>query len=155
MFSPTIQHLIEQKSGAFLIPASKIAFVQEDAPLYHAFLILTKVKYAKIPVLNHKQQVVGLLSLSMITEKMLTDSDISIEPLSYMKVSEVMQTKFTTINFVNTTMEAQLHLLINNPFIPVVNDSGVFQGLLTRREWIKSFNYISHELDQKYNITEK
>lgn len=33
MFSPTIQHLIEQKSGAFLIPASKIAFVQEDAPL--------------------------------------------------------------------------------------------------------------------------
>ena len=86
---------------------------------------------------------------------MLTDSDISIEPLSYMKVSEVMQTKFTTINFVNTTMEAQLHLLINNPFIPVVNDSGVFQGLLTRREWIKAFNYISHELDQKYNITEK
>ena len=52
-------------------------------------------------------------------------------------------------------MEAQLHLLINNPFIPVVNDSGVFQGLLTRREWIKAFNYISHELDQKYNITEK
>lgn len=155
MFSPTIQHLIEQKSGAFLIPASKIAFVQEDAPLYHAFLILTKVKYAKIPVLNHKQQVVGLLSLSMITEKMLTDSDISIEPLSDMKVSEVMQTKFTTINFVNTTMEAQLHLLIDNPFIPVVNDSGIFQGLLTRREWIKAFNYISHELDQKYNIIEK
>ena len=52
MFSPSIQHLIEEKSGSFVIPASRIAFVQDDNPLYHAFLILTKVKYSKIPVLD-------------------------------------------------------------------------------------------------------
>ncbi|TLQ19596.1 CBS domain-containing protein [Lactobacillus helveticus] len=46
------------------------------------------------------------------------------------------------INFVQTTLEVQLHLLINNAFLPVVDDRGVFQGLLTRREWIKAFNYI-------------
>lgn len=52
MISAAIQRFLAEKSGSFLIPASKIAIVEEDNPLYHAFLILTKVKYAKILVLN-------------------------------------------------------------------------------------------------------
>lgn len=54
------------------------------------------------------------------------------------------------INFVQTTLEAQLHLLINNAFLPIVDDRGVFQGLLTRREWIKAFNYVTHTYDKHY-----
>lgn len=76
MFSPAIKNLLDKKSGTFFIPASKIAFVQDDAPLYHAFLILTKVRYAKIPVLNKEKCVVGLLSLAMITNKMLLTDHI-------------------------------------------------------------------------------
>ena len=120
MFSPSIQHLIEEKSGSFVIPASRIAFVQDDNPLYHAFLILTKVKYSKIPVLDKDKKVVGLLSLSMITDKMLTTDDISIKALYDLKVKDVMQTKFDKINFVQTTLETQLHLLIDNAFLPIV-----------------------------------
>lgn len=155
MFSPSIQHLIEEKSGSFLIPASRIAFVQEDNPLYHAFLILTKVKYAKIPVLDDEQRVVGLLSLAMITDKMLTPNDISVDILSTYKVKDVMQIEFDTINMAQTELETQLHLLVDNAFLPVINDRGVFQGLLTRREWIKAFNYVVHNIDHEYKITKK
>ena len=150
MFSPSIKHLIEEKSGSFLIPASRIAFVQADNPLYHAFLILTKVKYSKIPVLDKEKRVVGLLSLAMITDKMLTTDEISTAPLDKLKVEDVMQTNFDKITFVETTLETQLHLLINNAFLPVVDDRGVFQGLLTRREWIKAFNYVVHTYDKHY-----
>ncbi|WP_251716376.1 cyclic-di-AMP-binding protein CbpB [Lactobacillus agrestimuris] len=152
MFSPAIQKLIEEKSGSFLVPASRIAFVQDDNPLYHAFLILTKVKYSKIPVLDKKRRVVGLLSLAMITDKMLTTDTISIDPLNELKVKDVMQTDFDKINFVDTTLETQLHLLIDNAFLPVVDDNGVFQGLLTRREWIKAFNYVTHTFESNYQV---
>ena len=155
MFSPAIKHLIEQKSGSFLIPASRIAFVQDDNPLYHAFLILTKVKYSKIPVLDKDRHVVGLLSLAMITDKMLTTNEISTDVLNALKVKDVMQTKVDTINFVETTLETQLHLLIDNAFLPVVDDRGIFQGLLTRREWIKVFNYITHNFEDKYQVISK
>jgi predicted transcriptional regulator len=94
MFSPSIQSLIEEKAGSFIIPASRIAFVEDENPLYHAFLILTKMKYSKIPVLDKNQKVVGLISLSMITDKMLTPDNIVIEPLSDLKVKDVMQTDF-------------------------------------------------------------
>lgn len=155
MFSPSIQHLIEEKSGSFLIPASRIAFVNEDNPLYHAFLILTKVKYSKIPVLDNQRRVVGLLSLAMITDEMLKTDEISLEPLNQLKVKDVMQTDFDKINFVETTLEKQLHLLINNAFLPVVDDRGVFQGLLTRREWIKAFNYVVHTYDKHYEVRDR
>lgn len=155
MFSPSIQHLIEEKSGSFLIPASRIAFVNADNPLYHAFLILTKVKYSKIPVLDSQRRVVGLLSLAMITDEMLKTDDISLEPLNELKVKDVMQTNFDKINFVQTTLEKQLHLLINNAFLPVVDDRGVFQGLLTRREWIKAFNYVVHTYDKYYEVRDR
>ena len=154
MFSPSIQHLIEEKSGSFLIPASRIAFVQADNPLYHAFLILTKVKYSKIPVLDKDRKVVGLLSLAMITDEMLKVDKISIDPLNELKVQDVMQTDFDKINFVQTTLETQLHLLVDNAFLPVVDDRGIFQGLLTRREWIKAFNYVVHTYDNHYQVQE-
>lgn len=155
MFSPSIKHLIQQKSGSFLIPASRIAFVNENNPLYHAFLILTKVRYAKIPVLDDQQRVVGLLSLAMITDKMLKTNEISLAPLNELKVKDVMQTDFQKINFIETTLERQLHLLINNAFLPVVDDRGVFQGLLTRREWIKAFNYVVHTYDKHYVVRDR
>lgn len=155
MFSPTIEHLIQEKSGSFLIPASRIAFVQEDNPLYHAFLILTKVKYSKIPVLDKDRHVVGLLSLAMITDQMLSTNEISTDVLNELKVRDVMQTDFDKINFVQTTLETQLHLLIDNAFLPVVDDHDVFQGLLTRREWIKAFNYVTHTIDEKFDIKKR
>lgn len=155
MFSPSIQHLLEEKSGSFIIPATRIAFVEDDNPLYHAFLILTRVKYSKIPVLDRKNRVVGLLSLAMITDKMLSTDHITLEPLKKLKVSDVMQAEFDKINFAQTTLEAQLHLLVDNAFLPVIDDYGVFQGLLTRREWIKAFNYVVHNFDQKYKVQPK
>ena len=152
MFSPSIQHLLEDKSGSFIIPASRIAFVEDDNPLYHAFMILTRVKYSKVPVLDSKNRVVGLLSLAMITNKMMVTDKITLDPLTELKVKDVMQTNFDKINFAQTTLEAQLHLLVDNAFLPVVDNHGVFQGLLTRREWIKAFNYVAHNFENKYQV---
>lgn len=150
MFSPVLTKLIRKEQGHFLIPADKIAFVNEDNPLYHAFLILTKVRYAKIPVLDDDQKVVGLISLAMITNKMLTTGDIIIAPLSDLKVKDVMQTSFPKINMSDASLEDQINILIDNNFVVAVDEDGVFQGLVTRREWMKALNYLGHELDDKY-----
>lgn len=146
MISAAIQRVLAEKSGSFLIPASKIAIVEEDNPLYHAFLILTKVKYAKIPVLNKKGQ---------ITDKMLDLDGISVKPLNKYKVKDVMETDFVSINFTEKDIETQLHLLVDNNFLPVVDDQGVFQGVITRREWFKAFNYLAHTFDDHYITVDK
>ena len=91
----------------------------------------------------------------MITNKMLTPDNIVIEPLSDLKDKDVQITVYESTYFAHTNFESQLQLLVDNPFIPVVNANNVFQGLLTRREWIKTFNYVAHTIDEQYHITEK
>ena len=71
MMSQPIEQMLMRNSEDFLIPADIVANVQEENHLDHAFMVLTKVRYAKIPVLDHNQKFKGLLSLSMITEEML------------------------------------------------------------------------------------
>ena len=68
MMSQPIEQMLMRNSEDFLIPADIVANVQEENHLDHAFMVLTKVRYAKIPVLDHNQKFKGLLSLSMITE---------------------------------------------------------------------------------------
>lgn len=105
MFSPSIQSLIEERAGSFIIPASKIAFAEDENPLYRASLTLTETKYSKVPVSGKNQKAVGLISLAAITDKMLTPDNIVIEPLLDSKVKDVMQTGFETINFAYTNLK--------------------------------------------------
>ncbi len=108
-----------------------------------------------IPVLNQQSQLVGLVSLAMITDKMLDNDDISVEALSKYQVKDVMQTDFPKVNFTDAELETQLHLLVDNNFIPIVDDDDVFQGMITRREWFKAFNYLAHTFDDHYMVIKK
>ena len=62
MMSQPIEQMLMRNSEDFLIPADIVANVQEENHLDHAFMVLTKVRYAKIPVLDHNQKFKGSFS---------------------------------------------------------------------------------------------
>ena len=144
MIAKAAQRMIEERESKFLIPSEIVANVQEDNHLDHAFLVLTKVKYAKIPVLDSEQHFKGLLSLAMITDTMLG--------LNGIKVKEVMQKDVPVITL-PYNIEEIMHLLIDQPFLVVVDDEGCFTGIVTRREIMKSVNYMIHDLEKQYLVT--
>ena len=141
--------LIENRHH-FMISADMVATVSENNPLSHAFLVLTKVRYAKIPVLDHDSKFKGLISLPMITETMLGLDHMSFNSLDTMTVKDVMQTEVATIDD-PYDLENVLHLLVDNPFIPVVQD-GYFTGIVTRREVMKGINNIGHNIDKNFQL---
>ena len=147
MIAKAAQRMIEERESKFLIPSEIVANVQEDNHLDHAFLVLTKVKYAKIPVLDSEQH-----SLAMITDTMLGLNGIDPSRLSRMKVKEVMQKDVPVITL-PYNIEEIMHLLIDQPFLVVVDDEGCFTGIVTRREIMKSVNYMIHDLEKQYLVT--
>jgi predicted transcriptional regulator len=52
-------------------------------------------------------------------------------------------------------IEKVLNFLVDSNFIPVVDNEGVFEGIVTRKEILKSVNHLAHELELKYDVTEK
>ena len=150
MLNPVIANMLIENRHHFMISADMVATVSEDNPLSHAFLVLTKVRYAKIPVLDHDSKFKGLISLPMITETMLGLDHMSFNSLDTMTVKDVMQTEVATIDD-PYDLENVLHLLADNPFIPVVQD-GYFTGIVTRREVMKGINNIGHNIDKNFQL---
>ena len=150
MLNPVIANMLIENRHHFMISADMVATVSENNPLSHAFLVLTKVRYAKIPVLDHDSKFKGLISLPMITETMLGLDHMSFNSLDTMTVKDVMQTEVAT-NDDPYDLENVLHLLVDNPFIPVVQD-GYFTGIVTRREVMKGINNIGHNIDKNFQL---
>ncbi|WLT35435.1 cyclic-di-AMP-binding protein CbpB [Lactiplantibacillus plantarum] len=154
MLIQPVEDLLSRNADHYLIPADVVANVQTDNNLYHAFLVLTKVKYSKIPVLDHGGHFEGLVSLPLITEQMLGFDQLNTEILLQKRVCDVMETQVKTVHDVDD-VEETLHLMIDNPFVPVVDEQQIFQGIVTRREFMESFNFLTHEIGKQYDMIEK
>ncbi|MGG5316363.1 cyclic-di-AMP-binding protein CbpB [Enterococcus sp. AZ072] len=154
MISRAIEELMSEKKDAMMIPAENVANVMVGNPLEHALLVLSKVGYSKIPVLDKGDRFIGLLSLNDVVNKMMDLNGIDTKNLSKYTVADVMNTEIDVVKE-NCELEDIMHLLVDAAFIPVLDDDGVFKGIVTRREILKAVNHTFHELDKKRPVSGK
>lgn len=148
MIGSAVTDLMLENKETFLIPAENVANVMCGNPLTHALLVLSQVKYSKIPVLDKGDRFVGLLSLADVVEKMLELKDVSMEELSTYTVADVMEVGVDVIEE-NWDLEEVLHLLVDVSFLPVVDKNQMFKGIVTRKEILKAVNHTFHEIQSR------
>ncbi len=122
----------------YIIPAEKVVHVQLGNNAEHALLVLTKTGYSSVPVLDSQDRLKGLLSIRTVTDSILGLAHIEYERLPDLKVDEIMRKDITTIR-INERFQKGLDLVIDNPFVCVVEEDGTFAGILTRRVILKQF----------------
>jgi len=131
----------------FIIPSDKVAHVQIGNNTEHALLVLTKTGYSSIPVLDMRYRMHGMISVQQITDEILGLDRIEYERLETLKVDDVMTRDFVKIYECDTFQRA-LDLLINHPYVCVVDDEDTFLGIMTRRVVMKQLKkqlYLSLE----------
>lgn len=148
MICSAVMELMLENRDTFLIPAENVANVMCGNPLNHAMLVLSQVKYSKIPVLDKDDHLAGLLSLSDVVEKMLELNAINIEKVDDYKVSDVMEVNVPVIEE-DWDLEEVLHLLVDASFLPVVDENQIFKGIVTRKELLKAVNHTFHEISAR------
>lgn len=119
-----------------MISSEKVAHVQSNNPLEHALLVLVKSGYSAVPVLNASYQFEGIIGKTAILNQTLGMERFEVEKLSDMTVAEIMDRDVPTITKEHNFMDG-LNLLINQPFLCVVDEEGFFDGILTRRAILK------------------
>jgi predicted transcriptional regulator len=144
-----------EQADTFIIPAENVANVSANNSLYHAMLVLTQVKYSMIPVLEKNDRFVGLVGLANVMEKIFEVSPHELNPenLKEYTVADVMVEAPVITN--DWTVEEVLHLLVEHSFIPVVDDKGIFCGILTRKQMLKALNHMAHELERRNVVLPK
>ncbi|MCZ2257176.1 cyclic-di-AMP-binding protein CbpB [Sporosarcina sp. G11-34] len=122
----------------YIIPAEKVVHVQIGNNAEHALLVLTKTGYSAVPVLDAQDRLKGLLSIRTVTDSILGLAHIEYERLPDLKVDEIMRVDIATIR-TGDRIQKGLDMVIDNPFVCVVEEDGTFAGILTRRVILKEF----------------
>lgn len=136
MISLKSQAFTEPKISDYMIPSEKVAHVQMGNNLEHALLVLTKSGYSAIPVLDARFKLHGLISSAIITESILGLERIEFEKLSDKKVEDVMAVNIPIVKLHDHFKKA-VELLIDHPFLCVLDEEGYFEGIVTRRALLK------------------
>ncbi|PSL27697.1 CBS domain protein [Planomicrobium soli] len=136
MISLPSRDFLETRIEDYIISSEKVAHVQLGNSAEHALLVLTKTGYSAVPVLDLKYRFCGLINAQRITESILGMNHIEYERLPEIRVEDIMQTDLPLIK-INDRFQRALDLLINQNFLCVVDDDGMFMGILTRRVILK------------------
>ncbi|WP_342600487.1 cyclic-di-AMP-binding protein CbpB [Psychrobacillus sp. FSL H8-0483] len=147
MISVSSKDFLQIPIEDYIISAEKVAHVQLGNNAEHALLVLTKTGYSSIPVLDVKYRLQGLISTQQITDEILGLEHIEYERLPDLKVDSIMKKDIPVIHF-NEKFQKGLDLLVNNPYVCVVDDEQTFLGILTRRvilKQMKKYLYQSQE----------
>ncbi|MFD1705723.1 cyclic-di-AMP-binding protein CbpB [Siminovitchia sediminis] len=140
MISFKSQAVTEPKLSDYMIPSEKVAHVQIGNNLEHALLVLTKSGYSAVPVLDARFKLHGLISSAIITESILGLERIEFEKLSDKKVEDVMAVNIPIV-LLNDDFKKVVNLLIDHPFLCVLDEEGYFEGIITRRALLKELKY--------------
>lgn len=154
MIGNAVRNIFLENEETYLIPSSNVATLTDTNNLEHALLVLTNIGYSKIPVLNKEEELVGLVSLPSVVAEMFDTENFNPDRLADIKVSDVMETEIKCIQQ-PFNIEKILNYLVDGNFIPVVDDNNIFEGIITRKEIIKSVNQLAHELEVRYDVSEK
>lgn len=137
----------------YLIPAEDLAIFIDTHNADHVKLLLMCNGYSRVPVLTKDKKYVGTISISDILSYQAQNqlNDWEVDPTD---IREMVNTKIETINEAADLTEI-MHKLVDFPFLPVVNDDNVFQGIITRKSILKAVNSLLHDFTNYYDIVPK
>lgn len=131
----------------FLTPKSEVAYVYNDQTLEQVMDIMEKYKYAAIPMINRKGGYVGTITDGDILWAVRNKKNANIKEAENIIISCIARNKDNTPVSVNADIEDLLMKSMNQNFIPVIDDTDTFIGIVTRKDILQ---YCYSKLVQKY-----
>ena len=84
--------------------------------------------------------------LAYQAEKVLSEAD-----LMELEIIEMLNHKIEILTD-DADLTEILHKIVDFPFLPVIDQQGIFLGIITRKKVLKSINSLLHNFTQEYQI---
>ncbi|SDW45973.1 CBS domain-containing protein [Marininema mesophilum] len=138
--------LFDEEISSLVIPANQVIVVEPDWTLERALIVLTRKGYASVPVIDSEGKVEGVVSKTHILDYMLTRNDFQFAKLSHSQVKDVMNQNHSGI-LANSIFSFAFDVLIDRPYIPVIDLENRFEGILTRKVLMEK---VTEDFQQKF-----
>ena len=122
----------------FLLPKIKVEFLLDNFSLRQAIEKMEYHRYSVVPVLSKDGKYLYSLSEGDILYAM-TKNKLKFEDLTKIHLESIERDRDVKPVSINSSMDDLVKLIVDQNFVPVVDDRGVFIGIITRKAVI---NYL-------------
>ena len=124
----------------FLTPKTDVVSLMDTDSVYTVLETLKKYRYASVPILNEAGNYVGTVKEGDLLWYIDSMKKYDLESLKEINIMEVPRRSNNDTAKIDANVEDLLGVLINQNFVPVIDDAGIFIGIVKRREVI-SYTY--------------
>ena len=134
----------------YLLPKSETVFLTNTDSFNQANNMFVITNYTALPVINKKGQYVGTIcegDLLRVLSLSLTHPEIDLDSFEIKDIDFKINLEVARIN---ESYEHLVELAVKQNFIPLVDDQGIFIGILRRQELIKELiNFLEDKVAEQ------
>lgn len=132
-----------------LKPKNTVSFLYEDYTLRQGLEKIRSHGYTAAPVLSREGYYEGTVNEGDFLWHIIDKNDGELRHLENERVSDIVRENWNQPVTVSATVEDLLELVLNQNFVPVVDDRNLFVGIITRKAVIEHFRDRIVELKEK------
>ena len=123
----------------FLQPKQDVTYLLENSTMRQAMEKMEYHGYTAVSTIDEHGKYVRTLTEGDLLWKMKNTPDLTFNDTSRIGLNEVPIGRKAEAVYINSTMEDLLELALNQNFVPVIDDTGIFIGIVTRKAIIAYF----------------
>ncbi|MEX0135240.1 CBS domain-containing protein [Bacillus nitratireducens] len=121
----------------FLTPKSELVYININSTMRQALEKLEHHRYTAIPLVNPEGEYAGTLTEGDLLWKLKNTSSLSFNNTHQVVLSEVSLHRTNEPVSINAEIEDLLSRAMEQNFVPVIDDDGIFIGIVKRRDIIQ------------------
>lgn len=123
----------------FLIPKSEVVFMPLKATMRQALERMEYHRYTAVPLVDEDGKYAGTITEGDLLWKMKNTPGLAFGETERIPIADIPRRMVVNPVYINAQIQDLLSLAISQSFVPVVDDSGVFIGIVRRREIIEYY----------------
>lgn len=136
-----------------LKPKVNVAYITEDSTVRQGLEKMKVHGYTAIPVLNKEGEYVGTVSEGDFLRHLLNCRNKELEAQENYSIMDIISEDRNKPVTVTADMNDLLRIVMDQNFVPVIDDKKSFIGIITRRDVIKFFCDRDRELTEMLKKT--
>lgn len=123
----------------FLQPKQDVVYLSEDATMRQAIEKIEHYGYTAVPTIDADGKYIRTLTEGDLLRKMKNTPELTFHDTASVSLKDVPVSRRIEAVCIDAKMEELLGLALNQNFVPVVDDTGIFIGIVTRKAIIAYF----------------
>ena len=121
----------------FITPKSQTTYLTSDFSIRQTLEKIKYHRYTSVPIIDKFGKYVGTITEGDLLWFIIENNILDIKKLEEIKLSEVKRNRDNFAVNVSSKVSDLFSIITNQNFVPIVDDSNVFIGIITRKSVIK------------------